>query len=369
MRFPEFKGEWQKTVLRKICNIQRGGSPRPILNFISNSKDAVNWIKISDVDIDGHIWRTQEKIKPEGVKYSRKVYKGDLLLSNSMSFGVPYILEVDGCIHDGWLVIKPFSKEVNLKFLYQYLSCPWCLNQYKRLASGGVVNNLNKNLVSSIRLSLPENLEQDKISEFLALLDERISVQRKTIEDYQEKRHFLLRYIYSLISKNKVKRLREIVNIKTGKLNASASKAYGKYKFFTCSRNDSLTDTFSFDEKAIIIPGNGDLGIVKYYEGKFDAYQRTYICTSKEKSFDLKYIKLILEECLPHIVCQMKNTSAMTYIVISTLENICVPQIEIEKQKYFAQILDNIDNSIAIQENILSKLLSLKKYLINNLFI
>ncbi len=87
--------------------IERGGSPRPIKSYLTDSKDGINWIKIGDTDKGGkYINSTVEKIIPEGMKKSRYVQKGDFLLSNSMSFGRPYILNIDGCIHDGWLALR-----------------------------------------------------------------------------------------------------------------------------------------------------------------------------------------------------------------------------------------------------------------------
>ena len=92
--------------LGEIALIVRGASPRPIKNFITDDEDGVNWIKIGDV-LPGskYITNTKEKITQAGADKSRFVKKGDFILSNSMSFGRPYILEIDGCIHDGWLSI------------------------------------------------------------------------------------------------------------------------------------------------------------------------------------------------------------------------------------------------------------------------
>ena len=96
--------EWER--LGNISTIARGGSPRPIKAYITNDANGVNWIKIGDTEKDGkYIFSTKEKIKPEGVSKSRFVKSGDFLLTNSMSFGRPYILKTEGCIHDGWLVI------------------------------------------------------------------------------------------------------------------------------------------------------------------------------------------------------------------------------------------------------------------------
>ena len=114
---------WEWIKLGNVCTIARGGSPRPIKEYITTAADGVNWIKIGDTEKNGkYICATAEKIKPSGVSKSRMVHSGDFLLTNSMSFGRPYILKVDGCIHDGWLVISQSTEIFDQDYLYWLLS-------------------------------------------------------------------------------------------------------------------------------------------------------------------------------------------------------------------------------------------------------
>ena len=115
---------WEYRRIGDICTVERGGSPRPIDSFITDSDDGINWIKIGDADDTMYITKTAQKIKPEGIKKSRYVRPGDFLLSNSMSFGKPYILKISGCIHDGWLVLRDEECLFDKRFLYFYLSSP-----------------------------------------------------------------------------------------------------------------------------------------------------------------------------------------------------------------------------------------------------
>ena len=93
---------WQWVRLGSTVRIERGGSPRPIKSYITTDSNGINWIKIGDVYKDGkYITNTKEKIKPTGIKKSREVYPGIFLLTNSMSFGRPYISKMYGCVHDG----------------------------------------------------------------------------------------------------------------------------------------------------------------------------------------------------------------------------------------------------------------------------
>lgn len=128
---------------------------------------------------------TEEKITKEGAKKSRQVNKGDLILSNSMSYGLPYIMGIDGYIHDGWFVLKNFENTFDKDYLCNLLISRAIQNQYKRLAAGGVVQNISSDLVNSVSVSIPTMMEQKKISSLLNLIDERIATQNKIIEKLQ----------------------------------------------------------------------------------------------------------------------------------------------------------------------------------------
>ena len=162
------KKGWQTKTLGEICDIERGGSPRPIQEFITTDPNGINWIKIGDATASGkYIYKTEEKIKPEGVKRSRMVYEGDFILSNSMSFGRPYIMKTTGCIHDGWLVLH--QPKVDPDYLYHALSSDLVFDQFDRLAAGSTVRNLNIGLAKSVEIPYPPLAEQQRI---VGLLDE-----------------------------------------------------------------------------------------------------------------------------------------------------------------------------------------------------
>ena len=160
--------EWR--TLGEISMIVRGASPRPIKNFITNDSNGIPWIKIGDVlPKSKYITNTQEKITKEGAEKSRFVHKGDFILSNSMSFGRPYILKIDGCIHDGWLSISGFDKYVSADYLYYALTSGQIQQEMKKRASfGGAVQNLNSDIVKAISIPIPPKKEQERI---VAILD------------------------------------------------------------------------------------------------------------------------------------------------------------------------------------------------------
>ncbi len=175
--FPSSEDElpegWKWVKLGDVCEIARGGSPRPISGYLTNSENGVNWVKIADATRSNkYIFETEEKIIEAGVRYSRLVQSGDFLLSNSMSFGRPYIMRTSGCIHDGWLVLSSYESSFNQDFLYYLLGSSSIYSEFKKLSAGSTVKNLNIQIVSRVSVPLLPLEEQKRIS---SELDDKIA--------------------------------------------------------------------------------------------------------------------------------------------------------------------------------------------------
>ena len=161
----EIPDGWMYERLGNICSIARGGSPRPIENYLTDDENGLNWIKIGDTEQGGkYIYSTKEKIRPEGLSKTRYVCSGDFLLTNSMSFGRPYILRTNGCIHDGWLVIGEIEIAFHQDYLYYMLSSSIMYNALSSLAVGSTVKNLKSDSVKSLLVPIPPLAEQACIS-------------------------------------------------------------------------------------------------------------------------------------------------------------------------------------------------------------
>ena len=177
--------------------IERGGSPRPIDDYITDQPDGLNWVKIGDAPEQGrYITKTAEKIKPEGLSKTRQVQPGDLILSNSMSFGKPYIMGIDGCIHDGWLLIRNSRKVFDLKYLCIMLGTDNMLSQYKAMAAGSTVNNLNKELVGGTSVSYPRIEEQRQIGAYFSKLDDMITFHQRKCDTLKEIKKYMLQNMF-----------------------------------------------------------------------------------------------------------------------------------------------------------------------------
>jgi len=181
----EIPKEWKTCRLKALSKIERGGSPRPIDDYISDT--GYNWIKIGDtIKGNKYISTVRQKINESGLSKTRLVHKGDLILTNSMSYGEPYILNVDGCIHDGWVAISEL-KIIDKEFLYYSLSSSVCKIQFGLQVAGGVVNNLNVDKIGTTLIVLPPLSEQQKIANYLdkvcGEVDEMIALQEQMIEE------------------------------------------------------------------------------------------------------------------------------------------------------------------------------------------
>lgn len=162
---------WMK--MSEVMSISRGASPRPIQNYLTDAEDGIPWIKIGDVSPSSkYISSTKEKIKKEGATKSRYLKKGDFILSNSMSFGRPYILNIDGCIHDGWISMYGFEEHLDQDYLYYVLRSESVQTFWTAKAnSGGSVSNLNSDIVRKTLIPIPSMAEQKRIASILDRFD------------------------------------------------------------------------------------------------------------------------------------------------------------------------------------------------------
>jgi type I restriction enzyme, S subunit len=157
-----------------------------------------------------------------------------------------------------------------------------------------------------------------------------------------------------------VERLGDLVKIRTGKLDANANNPNGQYPFFTCAVNNLRIDTYSYDCECVLVAGNGDLN-VKYYEGKFDAYQRTYIIESLDKEkLDVRYLYYFMSSYIERLRT-MSIGGVIKYIKLGYLTDAQIPLPPLSEQRKIAAVMTQIDklkerHTQAIQE--IDKLMS-----------
>jgi type I restriction enzyme S subunit len=166
-----------------------------------------------------------------------------------------------------------------------------------------------------------------------------------------------------------IKKLGELCEICTGKKDANESNVNGLYPFFTCAENHIFSDTYSFDTEAILVAGNANVGQAKYYRGKFEAYQRTYVLTHFNRCINVLYLYSILDSNLRPSLLTQVQTSAMSYIKLPMLQEYRLPiPPNLKEQQKIADCLSSIDDLIAAHTRKLDALKAHKKGLMQRLF-
>lgn len=200
LRFPEFfiNATWDIVSFAKYIKLFRGSSPRPIKEYLTDAADGINWIKIGDTQYaKGFVLsEVQEKITKRGAEKSRYVHKGELVLANSMSFGKTYLLAIDGCIYDGWFVLRGYEEAYYKPFLLQILNSDYVQNQYKRLSAGGIVLNISSEIVYQIHIFHTSIQEQKKIADCLSSLDELIEATSRKVEILRDHKKGLMQQLF-----------------------------------------------------------------------------------------------------------------------------------------------------------------------------
>ena len=176
---------WSQRAVQELCKIVRGASPRPIQHWMTEREDGIPWIKISDATAaNGRtIERTNGRILQEGQEKSVSVYKGDLILSNSATPGIPKFVGIHACIHDGWLLLREFRDTVP-EFLFYLLK-----HERRNLVAqgnGSVFTNLKTDILKNHIVSVPSIGEQKAIALILGTLDDKIELNQKMNQTLEE---------------------------------------------------------------------------------------------------------------------------------------------------------------------------------------
>lgn len=403
--------EWKICRLKSLSKIERGGSPRPIEDYISDT--GYNWIKIGDtIKGNKYISTVRQKIDESGLSKTRLVHKGDLILTNSMSYGEPYILNVDGCIHDGWVAISEL-KIIDKEFLYYSLSSSVCKIQFGLQVAGGVVNNLNVDKIGTTLIVVPPFSEQQKIADYLDKVcgeaDEMIALQEKMIEELKAyKQSVITEAVTKGLNPNspmkdsgidwigeipdgwKVTVLRRFANIILGKmLQPSAKSENDSIEQYICAKDvhfegidtsDLKKMYFNKNEKEIYQVKKGDLLVVEGGAGAAgscvlktdltDTYiQNSILIVRPKQGIDIRYIHYfefsLVKKGYVDYVC---NKATIPHFTKDKLSSMPIPLPPLNEQQSIASYLDekcaDIGHLIALKQQKIEELKEYKKSVI-----
>ena len=384
----------KKTVkLNDILSITRGASPRPISNYITNESDGVNWIKIGDVDPNSFfITHTEEKITKEGAKKSRYVKEGDFILSNSMSFGRPYILKINGCVHDGWLILSDYENYVTSSYLYYLLRSPIVQNQFDGSANGATVRNLNSDIVRKVSVSIhTDKTEQQKIAAHLDTIQSAIDNKKQQLAQLDElvKSKFVEMFGETPVESGKWKV--ETLGSKSELITKGASPRWQGVEYqsegtlFVTSENvregyvDLTKSKYLPDEINEILPRSilrkndvlinivgASIGRAAIYEFEKKANINQAVALVRLNSSDLDRTFLLIylnSELAMKLYQSMIKGGARDNLSLKNIPHLSIPVPPIELQNDFATFVQKIDSAKSIiktQLNDLNELLESK---------
>jgi len=293
------------------------------------------------------------------------VHVGDILYAlYGATSGEVDISKINGAINQAILCIRSekienvFLKNLLLKLKFHITST------YLQGGQG----NLSAEIIKKLHSHIPSLPEQQKIADFLSLVDERIEKQRQLVEVLKRYKRGLLTHIFNNLKSETLLPLGSVCNITTGKLDANAMTPNGKYRFYTCAKEYYQIDKYAFDTDALLISGNGaNVGYIHHYKGKFNAYQRTYVLDNFQE--EIMYVYYYLQAHLHPRIESEKKAGNTPYIVLSTLTEMEIPFPGKSSQTRIAQALSIIDLKINHEQTLLDNLGKEKNGLLQQMFI
>lgn len=394
IRFKGFTEPWEQRKFSELVQIERGGSPRPIDDFITDAPNGLNWVKIGDAPTQGnYITKTAEKIRPEGLSKTREVHPGDLILSNSMSFGKPYIMGIDGCIHDGWLLIRNTYGVFDLTFLCHLLGTPQMLSQYRSLAAGSTVNNLNKELVGNTYVTIPSITEQRVLGAYLEQLDNLITLHQRKCDDTKELKKYMLQKMFPKNGEKfpeirfkgfteawEQRKLGEVAKYRNGKAHENSISEDGEYIVVNSKFVSTDGKVRKFSDEQIEPLYKGEIAFVLSDVPNGRAIARTFLIDKNEKYTLNQRIagitpKETTDSYFLHILMnrnkyflKFDDGNKQTNLSINDVMQFNEMYPSYNEQSKIGAFFSNLDHLITLHQRKCDTLKELKKYMLQNMF-
>ena len=377
LRFKEFNDKYNITKVSEIIDVIDGdrGNNYPKANDFYDSEFCL-FLNAGNVTKNGFNFKNNQFITKEKDK---KLRKGKLLIND-------IVLTTRGTVGNvAWFNEKTPYKNIRInsgmvinrikenghllpEYLYSYMKSPVFENQVNKMNYGSAQPQLTVSGINKFNIQYPTINEQKKVSTIMLLLDKKIELQSKKIEDLKLFKKGLTNNIFSNLNVIKEEKLGNICNITTGKLNANAMVENGQYRFYTCAKDFYYIDKYAFDTEALLISGNGAyVGYIHYYKGKFNAYQRTYVLNQFKSN--IQYIKIYLDSFLSQRINSEKKEGNTPYIVLSTLSDMTIKLTDSKSEEIIINYINSINSKIKKEELKLNKLNELKKGLMQNMFV
>ncbi|WP_180170511.1 restriction endonuclease subunit S [Acinetobacter sp. YH12027] len=378
LRFKEFDGNWLAATLENLAEVERGKfsvRPRNDPRYFGGEMPFVQTGDVtgSDVYLKGY----SQTLNTDGIRVS-KVFPADtILITIAANIGDTTITKYPVACPDSVVAIQPKREKANTIFLKNIIDLQ--KDNLDSQATQNAQKNINLQVLKPLELIVPSKEEQTKIASFLSAVDEKINLLTQKHELLSQYKQGMMQKLFSQQIRFKAEDgsefgewkqslLGQNCHITTGKLDANAMNANGKYRFYTCAKNYFYIDNFAFDTEALLISGNGaHVGYIHYYKGKFNAYQRTYVLDGWEHN--IQYVKYYLDKYLKIRINSEKKEGNTPYIVLSTLNEMPFQIPTFEEQTKIANFLSAIDQKIEVVAQQIAQTKQWKKGLLQQMFV
>ena len=354
-------------ICTKICS---GGTPKSgVAEYYENGK--ISWLNTGEINFN-RIRHTNSRITKAGLASSSAKWISKNSISIAMygaTAGKAAVVKIPLTTNQACCNLEINESAADYRFVYYWLQYNY--SKLANLANGGAQQNLSAKTIKALEIDLPPMPVQRSVAEVLSRLDDKIELNNR-LNDYLGELA-MATYVEELeYSEDELpdgwsfQPLSDFFPVKTGKKDANISTEKGKYPFFTCSQKPIAADCYSFDGTAILVAGNGDFN-VKWYRGKFEAYQRTYVLMPNEQRL-LGYLYCAVKRNLDNITAGARG-SVIKFITKSSIADcmIAVPPHPAENRVTLRlnTILKCIDARVAeikvleeLRDTLLPKLMS-----------
>ena len=361
LRFKEFNAIWIRCVIGELCVVEMC---KRIFADQTLTNGEIPFYKIGTLGGQPDVYISRDLFEKYKAKY-RYPNKGEILISCSGTIGRCFQFDgSDSYFQDSNIVWLANDEHIIFNCFLYYL-----IYRYDwSFLNTTTIKRLFTSDINRLCIYFPaQKSEQSKIATFLNLIDAKITLTNSKIATLKKYKEGIVQKLLNSLAKSNLISLDQLCQITTGKLDANAQIDKGKYKFFTCAREDFLINTYAFDTEAILVSGNGEVGLTKYYKGKFNAYQRTYVLY--DFSLNPLYLKACIDSQINNVIRKETNKGAMPYIKLSTFTKIEIPMISKEESNNIGTLMVSLDSKINCYEQIMATITKMKSFLLNNLFI
>ena len=353
---------WIETTFSAFASLEKGISYKS--SELCDEGQGMPFINLKSIDRGGGYRSDGLKWYSGKFKSSQVVEPGDLILcctdltKQKAILGYPILVPAIGlsrfCISLDLAKILVNEKIILKSYLFLLLQDRRMREFMQSRSSGTTVMHLKTSEVPDVRVALPPLPEQKRIVDLISSVDSYVEALQQELESANRSRNAVLHELLTAGGDDWVEtKLGQYIYINTGKLDVNASSEFGEFPFFTCSRETYRIDEAAFEGESVIVAGNGDLN-VKYYDGKFNAYQRTYVLNSVNNNvLDNQFLFLYMQTYIEYLRSETRGT-VIQYLKKGQFTDATIELPPLSEQKRIVELISEMDEFIeSVQQNLI----------------